>query len=162
MRFFTTIFRAGQAEFIAVAIAVFGMTWALLRYVLKLGIAVDPIPLDSRLFESDTYTYDSSALGLVVVGLVVLFFLLMMNAGRRLKDLDQSFALAVLMFIPGLNVLLTLYLATATATKDMFTPYGKNPYDPNSWIPPEADAGGSGMSIEGEDIYLPGEDRRAA
>ena len=162
MRFFTTLQRAGRLEFILVAAAIYGLTWALLHYVLELRIAVDSISLDTSLLSPDSFGFDSGAVGIVAIGLTILVFLSVMNAGRRLKDLDQSGAFALLMLIPGVNLLLTLYLATATATRDTYTPYGKNPYDPNSWIAPEATTGSSGIQFQGEEIFLPGEEQQAA
>lgn len=149
-------------EFFLVQAAIYGLTWALLKFVLELGFAADPVPLDDRLLSADTYTYNSGATGIVAIGLAVLILASIVNAGRRLKDLGKGMLPALLMILPITNVVLTLVLATASALKDTFTPYGKNPYDPNSWIAPEAKTGTKGISVGGQDIYLPGEDQQAA
>ena len=162
MRFFTTLQPAGRLEFLVVTASIYGLVWALLKFVLEFGFANGSTPSVGSLLEADSYAYNSGAIGLVAVGLTVLVFLSIVNAGRRLKDLSKWGGAALLMVLPVTNVLTTLYLATATAVKDTFTPYGKNPYDPNSWIAPEAATGSSGIVVEGQDIYLPGEEQQAA
>ena len=162
MRFFTTLQPAGRLEFLVVQAVIYGIIWALLKFVLELGFAVDPVPIGTALLESDTYTYNSGAVGIVAIGVTILLFVSIINAARRLKDLGKWMGTSLLMLFPVTNVLTTLILGTATAVKDTFTPYGKNPYDPNSWIPPEAATGSSGIVVEGQDIFLPGEDQQAA
>ena len=103
---------------------------------------------------------NSNNLDVYAVASTFVLFLMIINAGRRLKDIKQSALLALLVLIPGVNLLFALYLAISNGPNTkVYVPFGDDPYDPNSWVPNELPgATGSAVSYQGTSIYLPGEE----
>lgn len=157
MRFFTTLHKAGRLEYIVVLALLSVATWWLFSVFLGIGL-----PTDFTQEGLETYgelILSAPNLPLYAVGMTVVLYLMFINAGRRLKDLKRGTMLAFLTFVPFINTSFLLYLAVPSGDNARtYTPYGDDPYDPNSWVPPAApSATGTAFSYNGNDIQLPGE-----
>ncbi len=156
MRFFTTVYKAGRLEYAAVQIVLGAAMYALFRFVLELSLNTPEGSLPSF----DHVTYKHGSVGVFAVGFTVVFFLIFINTARRLKDLDRGLAGTLTLLAPMAGIIFSIYLALATNTSEKtYTPYGDNPYDPNSWVPPEEPASSTAaVSYNGTALRLPGED----
>lgn len=158
MRFFTTLQKAGRLEFFAVAVVAGAFLYAITTYVLELKIAPateGQAPQDML----ENISINSQSLDIYLVGLTVYLLVVGVNACRRLKDLGKSYWMALTLLMPATGFLFQLWLSLATSTAEKsYTPYGDNPYDPNSWVAPEEPSvSGSSVSYNGQDLFLPGE-----
>ncbi len=173
MRFFLPSHPAGRLEYLLVMV----FTWAVSSFAIAvvLGLSVNRT--------AGEIAYESGAVNTVLsIQLVVLIFQLI-NQMRRLTDMNMGsgwlvcnfaplFALPAVIvggfeagsitFIVGLliSVLFQLYLLIGSGVKrDTYAPYGDNPYDPASWVPPAPTDGSSGPAVtfQGQALRLPGE-----
>jgi len=152
MRFFTTITPAGKAEYFAIA---------LVLNVILIVVAFQVFKLEINFSDREIgYALDKRALmAFVFVGYAGLAII---NAGRRLKALKKGSGMAVLAAIPIIGQLFQLSLVVTEDGPSTVTPYGGDPYDPNSWVPTSSSAGSSdapAVSFRGEALMLPGEER---
>lgn len=132
MRFFTSITPAGKGEYFAVAlvlnIALLYVAFVVFKLepnfdTLRFGYAVDKIP-------HMAFTYAGYA-GLIII-----------NSMRRMKKLRTSDVFAFVAALPVIGVIVQLMLAaTEDDNKSAYTPYGSDPYDPNSWVPKATSSG---------------------
>ena len=151
MRFFTTVTPAGRLEYfivgliinVAVAVAIIGL----------FELRVDPLS------QEVSYAVDKLAvMAFIYVGFLALAII---NVLRRMKDIGMGSAWILLLFVPLVNILFQLQLLFSSGIKTAtYTPYGDDPYDPNSWVPP-ATSSGTGtpaVTFRGQALTLPGED----
>lgn len=117
----------------------------------------------------------------------VLSFLLVL---RRLTDLGASLWLSLLPLSPSIAFMASIPLATTVPgellgmvilglsalsfvfnlwlifgkgqAKQIVAPYGDNPYDPASWVPPAHGSGSTSVTFNGQELRLPGEHNEAA
>lgn len=158
MRFFTTMQKAGRLEYFLVSLVLGGFAYLAALYLLQVEVTFVE---GTEVTDLDNVSFNAGALGLFAIAMAVILFLSVINTLRRLKDLQKSGWLFILTLIPIVSFFFGLYLLFAPGGYDTttYTPYGDNPYDPNSWVPPEAPStSGTGVSYQGHDIYLPGED----
>ncbi len=158
MRFFTTMHKCGRLEYFFVSLALGGIYYVAARYLLQIEILLEP---GQEVGSLDNISYNAGALGLFAIVVAVVAYLNIILTLRRLKDLQMSFWYYFLSWVPLVNIFFLFYLMFAPGGFDTttYTPFGDNPYDPNSWVPPEAPSeNGTGISFQGHDIYLPGED----
>ncbi len=154
MRFFTTLHKAGRLEYFLVQLVIFAATYFLFVNVLEVSFSVA-----QEGFTTDRFVFNEGNLGLFAVGYAITFYVGWVNVARRLKDMNLGFVWALLLFVPVIGVLFQIYLMVAKGISDKtYTPYGNDPYDPNSWVPPETSHSGSAVTYQGSDIYLPGEE----
>lgn len=160
MRFFTTLHKAGRLEYFLVNVALGAFLVVLFRVVLQLEVTVDTTSPEAAQASFNNISYSQTGLPLFLVGAVVYYFAWIINTCRRLKDLNTGYVWALLLFVPLIGLIFGLWLHFASGISDKtYTPYGDDPYDPNSWVPPEAStSNGPSISQNGEAIYLPGED----
>ncbi len=151
MRFFTTITPAGKAEYFVIAV------------LLNLGLAAVAIKifqLDIRSGFEFGYAVDKvPVMAFVTAGYVALMII---TSIRRTKAIDMGSAVAFLTVIPGIGQIVQLMLTASDGKKTAsYTPYGDNPYDPNSWVKPgnSKGSGAPAVSFRGEALMLPGEER---
>ena len=158
MRFLTTIYPSGRLEYFLVNV-VLGIAWyALALFVADITVDVDSLAADPASFSLDDIAYSEPSIQLALTGFAVLFFVFLINTCRRLKDLRKSYFMVLFMFIPLISLFFTLFLFLAKDSgKKTYTPFGNDPYDPNSWVPPATNHAGPSVSYQGDDIYLPGE-----
>ena len=160
MRFFTTLQKAGRLEYFLVSIVLFAAYIALGVYVLEVGapdlaVSNDPSELGEM---RDQVTYKAGAFPIFLIGAVILGYFGIINVLRRLKDLNFGGAWALLLFVPLVGLVFHLYLLFSAGIDDRtYTPYGDDPYDPQSWVPPSAPNSGPAVTYQGQDLYLPGE-----
>jgi len=152
MRFLTTITPAGKGEYFAVAVVI---------NAILIFVALQVFKLDFDFTTREvSYAVDKMAvMAFVFAGYAGLAII---NCARRLKSMKKGTAMAALAVIPGLGQLFQLSLVVAdNADTSGYTPYGDNPYDPDSWVPPVNSSGSNGpaVSFRGEALMLPGEDR---
>ncbi len=125
-----------------------------------------------------------------VFGVIVTSVLSFLLVLRRLTDLGASFWLSLVPLaptatflgaiplspvVPG-DVLATVIFFSSVAAllfnlwllfgkgkaKQMVAPYGSNPYDPASWVPPAYGSGSTAVTFNGQQLRLPGEHEEAA
>lgn len=158
MRFFTTMQKAGRLEYLLISLVLSGFSYLAAIYLLQVDVEL----IEGQDVASlDNVSFNAGALGLFAIAMAIIMYLSVINTLRRLKDLQKSGWYFLILFIPFVGAVFSLYLLFAPGGYDTttYTPYGDNPYDPNSWVPPEApSANGTGVSYQGHDIYLPGED----
>lgn len=156
MRFFTTLERAGRLEYflvsVVLSIAYYGLFYGVLDFrVNETAFVEDPS-------FTDFFSYNAALFPIFLIGAAAIFFFSIINTCRRLKDMNKSFALVLLLFIPIVGAIFSLFLLFAKGERQQtYAPYGDNPYDPQSWVPPTAANSGPAVSYRGEDLYLPGE-----
>ncbi len=160
MRFLTTLHKAGRLEYLAVSVVCAIATYALAIYVLQFGIDIDTSSAGAAQDTLTDVTFSASALGIWALGMVFIYFVWAINTVRRLKDLNFSAWMVLVLFVPLIGLVFNIYLFFASGISDKtYTPYGNDPYDPNSWVPPEEPtASGTAVSYNGQDVYLPGEE----
>lgn len=155
MRFFTTVTPAGRLEYFLVAVVLNVITYA--AAVLLFELTIDPLT------QEITYAADKLAVMLFIyLGVLVLTII---NALRRMKDLHMASGWIVLLLVPLVNIVFQLMLLFSSGvSNETYTPYGDNPYDPNSWVAPSASAaaGTPAVTFRGEALLLPGEEEQAA
>ena len=158
MRFFTTMQKAGRLEYFLVSLVLSGFSYLAAVYLLQIDVELIE---GEDVATLDNVSFNAGALGLFAVAMSLVMFFSIINTLRRLKDLQKSGWYILLFLVPIVSFFFSLYLLFAPGGYDTttYTPYGDNPYDPNSWVPPEApSSNGTGVSYQGQDIYLPGED----
>ena len=156
MRFFTTLEKAGRLEYFLVSLAINALMYLLVRYVLGLAVSINPT--ESTVPGTGDLAFNSGAIPLFLVGATVAIYLSVVNICRRLKDLRMGYAWALLLFVPIVGFFFSLYLLFATGIESKtYTPYGDDPYDPNSWVPPETSNPGPAVTYQGKGLFLPGE-----
>lgn len=152
MRFLTTIKRAGKAEYFAIAL----LLNAMLAYVTLVRFKLE-VFLTER-----TVAYDLAEAPLMAFVFAGYAALIIINSMRRIKQLPmKSNTIAYLAPVPIIGHLIQLFLSVAVSDdRSAITPYGKNPYDPNSWVPPSKSSGASSsaVALRGETLSLPGEE----
>ncbi len=159
MRFFTTLEKAGRLEYFLVNIVLGAISYAVTYFVLSVSLDVNLADPEAASSLEEGFAFDSTALPLFLVFSVVIIFLQIINVCRRLKDLRMGYAWALLILVPLVNLVFGLYLLFVKgADRTTFTPFGNDPYDPNSWVPPASPNSGPAVSYRGEDLYLPGEE----
>lgn len=156
MRFFTTLYPAGRLEYFIVGVLLAIFSWVLFAFVLE----VDFVQAEVAAGNFDSVSFNAGRASLALLGAVINLFLSVINVLRRLKDLAMGSIWALVVFVPLVGWIFQVYLLFASGVSRVtYTPYGNDPYDPNSWVPPEApNHSGSTVSYQGQDIYLPGEE----
>jgi len=154
MRFFTSMTSAGRAEYFLVGLVLNFLTGLVLVSLVKVEVDVATQTL--------SWAADKVALGLFLYAGIL--YLAIINVLRRLKDLNMGSGLVAIMLIPIVNIIFQLFLLlTSGVSKETYTPYGDNPYDPDSWVPPVSASGsGPSVSYQGQELFLPGDEERAA
>jgi len=154
MRFFTTTTPAGRLEYFLVA---------LVTNIAFIAAVIIVLGLQVTLGDGSTPGVGYNAASLATFGfisLAVLFFQVV-NCLRRMKDLHMSSTWIIALFIPIVSFLFQLQLLFSSGVKrETFAPYGEDPYDPDSWVPPSENLenGGPGVTFQGQALLLPGED----
>ncbi len=150
MRFLTTMTPAGKGEFFAVALFLNAILFVVAFKVFKLEV----------LISERTVSYAAGELPLMAFVFAIYSGLAIINCMRRIKQLSIGNFVAYLAPIPVLGQLVQVALSSAEPdNKSAYTPYGDNPYDPNSWVPKGKGASkSSAVAFRGEALMLPGED----
>ena len=150
MRFFTTITPAGKAEYFVIALLLnLGIFYVAFR-LFMLDFTLSPMSIGYAVDQIPTMAFAFAAYAALIV----------ITSLRRMKELKMGSWIAFLTPIPVLGQLVQLRLsASDDQTSATFTPYGDNPYDPNSWVAPTTSAGkdSPAVSFRGEALMLPGE-----
>lgn len=158
MRFFTTITPAGKGEYFIIALILNVILFVVAFRIF--GLEVD--------IATQNVGYDASQLPLMAFVFVGYAGTMIINSMRRLKDAASATGMAFLTPIPVLGQLVQLMVAGAQdKAKAGFTPFGKDPYDPDAWVDnspkKKKRKGGDGaapaVSFRGQALMLPGEDR---
>lgn len=155
MRFFTTVTPAGRLEYFFVAIVLNVIVYA--SVILLFELTVDPVTRE--------ISYAADKLALMAFIYVGFLFLAVINVLRRMKDLHMGAGWVVLLFVPVVNLIFQLMLLLSSGvSSDTYTPFGDNPYDPDSWVPPApaSGTGGPAVTFRGQALLLPGEEEQAA
>jgi len=148
MRFFMPSIPAGRAEYFAVlllsTIALYAIVFAVLE------VRVDQFTGEIA------YSANRLAFGLLLY--MIWFVVSVINVLRRLTDLTMNAAWALLLLLPVAGFVFSLFLLLASGSKrSTYSPYGDDPYDPESWVD-KSDAGKApSVMLNGRPIYLPGE-----
>lgn len=152
MRFLTIMTPAGKAEYFSVALILNAILFFVAISIFKLDV----------LFSERTVSYAVGELPLMAFVFAAYAGLAIINCMRRIKQLSIGNSVAYLAPIPVVGQIVQIGLAIAEAdNKSGYTPYGDNPYDPNSWVPPGQSSGKSSspaVAFRGEALMLPGED----
>lgn len=151
MKFFSTGVPAGRLEYFLVMVAVSVLWYLAAAQFLRLQ--VDPV--------TQTVVFDQNQIAVFAFCGVFLLIVSLINQMRRLTDLKQSHWLVVCAFIPIVNFFFGLYLLFAAPSHGgtTHTPYGTNPYDPNSYVaPPAPGKQGAAVTFGGKPLLLPGEE----
>ena len=156
MRFLTTLYPARRLEYFGVLVVLQIVYYCLIRFVLQLEV-----DLSAPNAQSDplgAISYSEPGLPIFFLGWALTLYLDVINVGRRLKDLRFGFRWILLLFIPAIGTIFSLYLVLAKGIdRKTYTPYGDDPYDPNSWVPPSTTTSGTAVTYQGQEVYLPGE-----
>ncbi len=151
MRFLTTMTPASKAEYFAVALIL-----NLFLFVVTFRI----FDLELQIAEK-TASYNAAELPLMAFSFAGYAAVIIINSMRRIKQLKIGNTIAYATALPVVGQIVQIALASATPdNKSSYTPYGDNPYDPNSWVPNAKSSGKSGAAVafRGEALMLPGED----
>ena len=155
MRFFTTVTPAGRLEYFFVAIVLNVIMYA--SVLLLFELTIDPLTRE--------ISYAADKLALMAFIYVGFLFLAIINCLRRMKDIHMGAGWIVLLFVPVVSLVFQLMLLLSSGvSSDTYTPFGDNPYDPDSWIPPTSNSGNGGPAVtfRGQALLLPGEEEQAA
>ncbi len=171
MRFLSPKVPAGRLEFVFLQIAFVAVLFVSYSLVLDLSLLIDNGVTPRRILASGfgdaigsgELVYDEwQVAGFMLIAFAVLG-LNVITVMRRLTDIDKSYAWLVIWFLPIFGTGLFLYLAMKPGiARMMVSPYGKNALDPQSWIKPGTSGPKSGLTWEGRDITLPGDDESRA
>jgi uncharacterized membrane protein YhaH (DUF805 family) len=152
MRFLTTVTPAGRLEYFLIGI-VLNVAFLFATFTL-LALDVDPFTREVSYAAEKLAVYSFIGAGYLVLAVI--------NMLRRMKDLHLGSGWIILAFIPIVSFLFQLMLFLSSGIEsETYTPYGKDPYDPNSWVPPTQSTGANSPSVtfQGKALMLPGEDR---
>ena len=156
MSLFSPSVPAGRLQFFIVHVVLSGIMYLAAVQVLRLEF--DPV--------TQEFSYRAAGLPIFGVLAVCTSILGVINVMRRLAHLKSSPWLAVLVFVPIVGAFFTLYLLLASPSHGgtTHTPYGKNPYDPDSYVrnPTKAERAAPQVSIGGKALLLPGEENWAS
>ena len=150
MRFFTPSHPAGRLEYLLIQLGLYAVLY--FAIFLTLGLSVD--------IEAAEVSYDATAITLVLCIVIVVVMLQWITVLRRLYDLHMGSGWVICNFIPIVAIIFHLYLLLASGvSRETYAPYGDNPYNPDSWVPPaEASSTSPAVTFQGQALLLPGEE----
>lgn len=148
MRFFMPSHPCGRLEYLLIQIGLYTVMYFAL--VVVLGLSIDPV--------TGGISYDVSTVTAVICIFIVTLGIQWITVLRRLYDLHMSGTWALATFVPVVSIIFHLYLLLASGvSRETFAPYGSNPYNPDSWVPPASAEAGPGVTFQGQALLLPGE-----
>jgi uncharacterized membrane protein YhaH (DUF805 family) len=184
MRFFNPGHPAGRLEFFVVSFVIAASLVAFNILFLSFTIV----------FETAVIEYDATMVTAFFAAYIVASGLQWINVIRRLKDLHMNGAWslmliapilsipalpflvvalpvdwveAVILSIPAAQIFFIMFLTFSRGmSRQTYTPYGDNPYDPDSWVPKGVSVNGGpagkAVTFNGQELRLPGEGSQEA
>lgn len=136
MRFFDPGAKIGRFEYVLFQVISYSIVFVSTRYVLDLRVDLSTLGTD---VDAIDYRYSRNSLAMFTLIALGGYALSLITTIRRLLTVQWSAHVAFLHFLPPLAQLLHIILALRPTGGRVpaRSPYGDDPYDPQSWMDPE-------------------------
>lgn len=160
MRFMTTTTPAGRLEYLLLNILLTGLFFgATILTLAPTGGQIDLADPIANPTDNPDFSFTAANLGIWTIAVFMIAVVSIITVLRRIKDIGYSNYSIFLLLVPFVNVVFSVWLLVRRGQRGLTAPYGKDPYDPASWMEkPKGTAESKAVVYQGQSLLLPGEE----